>query len=106
MHDRRAHPRLQTQRPVKVYHPLSRGYSLGETIDLSSGGAMLMVNTGRRLLPGDEIDVAIVWDRRAVIPRTELVPVTVVRVAARSDERQAVAVRFRQRLGETAAAAA
>ncbi len=92
--DRRQHARTPIDRPCKVYHRASRQYLAARTCDLSSSGALIRVDSARPINPGDELDVFIAWGKKPVVNSGELVPATVVRVAASLERHQAVAVQF------------
>ncbi len=92
--DRRLHARTPIDRPCKVYHRASRQYLPARTCDLSSGGALIRIDSARPINPGDELDVFIAWGKKPVVNSAELVPAKVVRVAASLERHQAVAVQF------------
>jgi len=92
--DRRVFARLTVQRPCKVYHRASRQYIAGQTCDLSSGGVLLRLDTGRALAAGDEIDVVVSWGAAEVVRHESMIPAKIARVAARLGQHQAVGVRY------------
>lgn len=92
--DRRQHARTPIDRPCKVYHRASRQYLPARTCDLSSGGALIRIDSARPINPGDELDVFIAWGKKPVVNSGELVPAKVIRVAASLERHQAVAVQF------------
>lgn len=92
--ERRHTPRLAIDRPAKIYCPLTRRYYAARTLDVSRAGAMVSVTTPRTLRTGDEIDLAIEWNDRAVIPQASMVRARITRIAARIGDHQAVGVQF------------
>ena len=102
--EKRTSPRLRISRTAKVFSPLTRRYYPARTIDMSRGGAMISISSPRTLLPGDEIDIAIAWDDRLLIPQTSMIKAQVTRIVGRMGEHQAVGVRFAQELAMSAAA--
>ena len=102
--ERRMYPRLRIERSAKVYNPLTRRYYPARTIDMCRSGAMISVSSPRTLLPGDQIEVAICWDDRVLIPQDSLMKAEVTRVVVRMGEHQAVGVRFLEQMPLAAAA--
>lgn len=92
--ERRETPRLVIDRPAKVYCPLTRRYHAARTLDVSRTGAMISITTPRTLRAGDELDLAIAWNDRAVIPQSSMVRVRITRIAACIGDHQAVGVQF------------
>lgn len=80
--ERRIFPRFDISRPCKVYHAASGRFLAGRTRNLSAGGALVEVDTPRDFAPGDSIELAIAWTRRAVLPADALVEAKVVRQIA------------------------
>jgi hypothetical protein len=92
--ERRHTPRLLMDRRAKVYCPLTRRFYAARTLDVSRTGAMISVTTPRTLRVGDEIEVAIAWNDRAVIPQSAMVKGIIMRVAARIGDHQALGIQF------------
>jgi hypothetical protein len=67
-------------------------YVAGHTRDVSSGGALLVLDRRANLTPGDEIDFGIAWNSGAIIRADEMAHARVVRVVAREDQTECVAV--------------
>ena len=80
--DRRVFPRFDMSRPCKVFHPASGRVLAGRTRNLSAGGALVELDTPRDFVPGDRLELAIAWTRRAVLPADALVEAKVVRTIA------------------------
>ncbi len=80
--ERRVFPRFDISRPCKVYHPASGRFIAGRTRNLSAGGALVEIDTPRDFTPGDTLELAIAWTRRAVLPADALVEAKVVRTVA------------------------
>lgn len=92
--ERRHTPRISMDRPAKVLCPLTRRFYAARTLDVSRTGAMMSVTTPRTLRAGDEMEVAIAWNDRAVIPQSSMVKAKITRVAARIGDHQAVGIQF------------
>ncbi|MEL7472672.1 MAG: PilZ domain-containing protein [Planctomycetota bacterium] len=90
--DRRREARTPAVRPAKVLHIASRKYAVAETVDISDRGLLLRVEPGRPLHPGDEIKVAIAWQREGVLSADSMQRARVVRVARVPGQAQAVAI--------------
>lgn len=90
--ERRAHPRRELIRPCKVRLGRSGKYVAGHTVDVSSGGTMLVLDRRSNLSPGDEIEIGIAWDNTGLIRADEMTSGRIVRVAARTDDTEAVGV--------------
>ncbi len=103
-HDRRLHPRVQIQKPVKVYIPSTRQYVGGATGDVSIGGVLLELHSARPLNVGDRIDVGVAWTGAPILAGERLIPSRVVRVHARRDGVQRLALSFMERQALAAAA--
>jgi hypothetical protein len=64
---------------------------------------MISITTPRTLRSGDEVDLAICWDDRAVIPQSSMVKTQITRIAARIGDHQAVGVQFADEISLEAA---
>lgn len=92
--DRRRHPRVSIDLPVKVRNQFSGKYGAGQAVNISAGGAMLRLSFGPMLTPGQPIRVGIAGTRRsAVIPAESMRDATVIRSHGLG-RAQHVAVRF------------
>lgn len=94
--DRRRHPRHEVSIPCKVYHPASRRFASARTRNLSIGGALLRVETGRPLLPGEPVDIALSLEPKPILPATMMAGARVVRSLPVGDASQELAVEFDQ----------
>jgi hypothetical protein len=101
--DRREHARLILTRPCKIYHIASRRYLPGFTSDVSDGGSLIAVKSDRPLVIGDVVDVAIGWERGAVIAAGDMVRAKVVRISDLPSSGQAVALRYEPRAAASTA---
>jgi hypothetical protein len=101
--DRRKHQRQPVIRHCKVRDRRTAAYAPGQTADLSMGGALIRVDRARPFGPGDEVDLVVSWDDRAVLSADSLVRARVRRVTPIDHHHQAVAVEF---VAEAAALAA
>ncbi|MCG3123582.1 MAG: hypothetical protein GIKADHBN_02003 [Phycisphaerales bacterium] len=102
--ERRRHARRSVSKPCKLFHCPSRRYLAARTCDLSSGGALVHLENGRPLSPGEEVLLVVDWTGRAVLPSDRMVHGTVVRVAGAIGRHQSVGVQF-ARSSELAAVA-
>ena len=91
--ERRRHPRQPTDRAVKVYHEPSRRYRGGVARDLSAGGALVELHSGRRLMPGESVRLTMAG-HRGLARHDEMLKAVVVRGGTSTSGRQFVAVRF------------
>ena len=100
--ERRAAPRTQLIRPVKLRQEAGGWrYLPGQTADLSTLGARLDVDSPTPLRPGHRIELAIADAPQAAILSAEgLIPATIVRSTWHAD-RQEIAVRFATPLSDT-----
>lgn len=92
--DRRRHPRHDVSLACKVYHPASRRFAAARTRNLSIGGALLRVQTGRPLLPGEPIDVALSLEPKPILAATTMAGARVIRSLPIGDAAQELAVEF------------
>ena len=92
--ERRQHVRTPVARPCKAFHRASRTYIAGRTGDLSAGGALIFIESTRPLMEGEELDLVVAWDRRAVLPADSLRRARVVRIGPGLEGRRAVGIRF------------
>ena len=93
--DRRRHPRIELQRPCKVFDPRSGKYHAGQTRDLSNGGLLLEIPRLLELKPGDRVHVGVAMTRRhALLQAKEMIEAIVVRTLATADDRTHLAVTF------------
>lgn len=102
--DRRRYPRIDLDRACKVYHPASRRFAAARTRNVSAGGALLRVQTGRPLLPGETIDVALSLEAKPLLQSIAMIPSTVIRSLPVGDNAQELAVRFEAPIDLAAAA--
>ena len=99
--ERRAHDRLDLERPCKLYIPKTGKYRLGSTWNLSSGGALLQVETPVPLEPGDRVFVGVAMTRRqALFCSGDMHEAGVVRVMPTADDGIALAIHFTGESGD------
>ncbi|HLO41463.1 MAG TPA: PilZ domain-containing protein, partial [Phycisphaerales bacterium] len=79
--ERRKYARRAVTRPCKIFHCPSRKYLAAKTCDLSSGGALIHLENGRPLAPGEEVLLVVDWNGKNILPSDRMVHGTVVRVA-------------------------
>lgn len=95
--ERRKNDRIPMIRPAKMYDPRARRYRPGCTHNVSVEGALVEIRGGEYLSPGDCIEVCIDWPAEArVMPRSQMMPVTVVRTGFTEDGLPLLGVRFAQ----------
>lgn len=93
--DRRTHPRLQIERPCKLFDPTSGKYYAGQTRDLSENGLLIDVPRLLELKPGDSVHVGVAMKRRqGLLLAKEMIEAIVVRSMATVDDHTTLAVRF------------
>jgi c-di-GMP-binding flagellar brake protein YcgR len=93
--DRRRFARTHAEHSCKVLHRASHRFYPGRTCDVSTNGAMVLLETARPLWPGEELSVYIAWNNEAgVVSQRLMAEARVVRVAGAAGERQVVALEF------------
>jgi hypothetical protein len=93
--DRRRYPRIELQRPCKVFDPSTGKYHAGQTRDLSNGGILLEIPRLLELKPGDRVHVGVAMTRRhAILQAKEMIEAIVVRSLATQDDCTHLAVKF------------
>ena len=83
--ERRRHTRTPIVRAAKVRRERSIRYAPGETVNLSSSGALLRFREVCAIAVGDPVEVVVAWDREAVLPRAGALTGTVRRIEAKPD---------------------
>lgn len=104
--DRRQHARMYVRRGCKVFDPASRRYIPATTHDFSVGGALVWLEAGRRVQPGDIVDLIVGWGPGVVMRSESAVSGVVLRAIDMAEGRQAVALRFRQSVAQNTRLAA
>ena len=102
--DRREYPRRKAEISCKVYHPATRRFAAARTRDISQGGALLRIDLGRPLNPGEPLELAVSWTQQPVLAMDTVIPARVVRSLPTGDYTQEVAVRFAGPIGLALAA--
>jgi len=92
--ERRRHARVAMERHGKLRHSASGHYFAVDTIDVSSGGALLRLGEQAPLLPGDTVALGVAWAGEHILDDNAMTPATVIRVTDRGRRSTAVAVRF------------
>lgn len=92
--DRRQHPRRPFVRPCKIQRTGEVRFSVGETTNISAGGALIRVAGADRVRVGDRLRVAVAWASAGVVQSGSLLPAKVVRVVPIDFHHQAVAVQY------------
>lgn len=92
--DRRAHPRHHAELNCKLLRPAFARYITARTTDVGPGGARIDLRTTAPLEAGEVIDIAVAWNRDAVIRSRDLIAARVVRAGPLLSDRQQIAVRF------------
>jgi len=87
--ERRRSPRTPVVKQCKVFHRRLARFVGGETSNVSSTGLLLRVDRARPVMVGDEIQVAVAWDRRVqMLPAQSLRAGRVVRVTPGASRRR------------------
>ncbi len=92
--ERRRYARRSVAKPCKIFHCPSRRYLAAKTCDLSSGGALIHLENGRPLAPGEEVLLVVDWNGKNILPSDRMVHGTVVRVAGAIGRHQSIGVQF------------
>lgn len=93
--DRRRSPRLQLERPCKIFDPRSRKYIAATTRDLSTTGLLLDVPSVVEVKPGETLHVGVAMTRRqGLLQAKEMMEAVVVRSMITVDDHTALAVHF------------
>jgi len=91
--ERRRSSRRTIVKPCKVFHRRLARFIGGETSNASGSGLLLRVDHSRPVMVGDEVQVAVAWDRRAPVLRSQaLRSGRIVRVTPIDHHHQAIAV--------------
>lgn len=93
--DRRRSPRRPAMHCCKLRHADALRYVTAQTRDISEGGALVTLETGRPLAEGQDISIAIDFAGRAVLTQGQMVEAKVVRAGPVLNRTQTVAVAFR-----------
>lgn len=93
--DRRYDDRVRLKRPCKVFDPHAGKYWMGETINLSTGGALLRLLRPLEIRPGDTLYVGVAFKRRQGLIHSHEMMEAVVRHAMRAcDDATILGVQF------------
>lgn len=92
--ERRQHDRQTVTKPCKVFHRPSHRYASASTLNVSTTGLLLQIDSPRLFQPGEEVDVVVAWLRTAVLPTDRLVHGRVVRALGLEGDCQTVAIQF------------
>lgn len=92
--ERRRHPRLTVERPVKFQCRATGRYYAAATCNLSVAGALLEVDHPSRLVVGQEVRVAVAADATQVLLRACQMRDAVVVRSEGSGRRHRIAVQF------------
>lgn len=92
--ERRRHTRQLVTKPCKVRDGRTARFIVGETTDVSEGGALIRLCRTRPLSVGDELHVVVTATSRVVIRERDMIRGRIRRVLQMEDNTQAVAVEF------------
>lgn len=92
--ERRQSPRVPAEIECKLIRPDATRYMQARTADLSTTGALLVIEAGAPLYVGEQVLVALAWDGGALLEADALVSARVVRAGRYSMRLQPVALRF------------
>jgi len=102
--DRRRDKRFSIARPGKLFRRATQQYAPVTTLNLSSSGALVEIQTTRPLAVGEIIDLGVAFRDAALVSSKSLVQGFVARTRSLADNRQIVAVRYVQPRAMLAAA--
>lgn len=91
--DRRAFVRLPADRPCKIQR-ISARFEQAQTINLSSGGALIEVRSPRPIAVDERLHLGVAWDESPVLSRQAMLPARVVRVSMAESGVQVVAIEY------------
>jgi hypothetical protein len=94
--ERRLHARQNVTRPCTLFRRRTQRFVAARTCDVSSGGALIEIESARPLVEGETLDVGIAWTPSPVLSSNSLVEAKIVRILQRDATHQLVAVRFDQ----------
>lgn len=92
--DRRVNPRLPLDRPAKIARHSAARYESAQTVNVSTGGALLDLRSPRPVAVGERLGVAVAWAQEGLIASANVIPARVVRSDCCPDGTQRVAVQF------------
>lgn len=97
--ERRRAARIDVARACRVRRQAGLAFGTARTINMSTGGALLEVDSTRPIAPGERLAVAVAWDSGPLVGSSSFVPARVIRATeAASDQgtsrRQQVAIQF------------
>ncbi|MBL8764268.1 MAG: PilZ domain-containing protein [Phycisphaerae bacterium] len=92
--ERRAHERHNMLCPGKVFHIRSHRFLPARTINLSTYGALLEVQSDRPLIAGETLDVGVAVTDTPILRAEALINSKVIRSSLSGDGNQRVAVQF------------
>ncbi len=76
--DRRRWERRDLEAPCKLLHAASGRYLHGRTRNVSLGGALLVLDVGRPLLPGEPMELGLAIEPKGLLPAGAMRPARVV----------------------------
>lgn len=82
-------------RACKVRDAEALRYATAHTLDVSEGGALVVLETARPVSEGQEVSLAIDFEGRSVLTQGQMVEAKVVRAGPVLNRRQTVALAFR-----------
>ncbi len=96
--EKRKNFRQALDKPVKVFCPDTGKYLSGKTINLSTSGALIELNTPSLLVPGQQLQLGISWSSsQTILSGNSLTEATVVRSLGHNANQQvAMQFNFRQ----------
>jgi hypothetical protein len=92
--ERRRHPRIPTVALCKIRDKRNLLYAAGETINISSSGALLQLRGSRPFTTGDVIEVVIAEEDHPVVSREHVREGIIRRVSSDRSGHLSVAVEF------------
>lgn len=92
--ERRRHARQLVTKPCKVRDGRTARFIVGETTDVSEGGALIRLSRTRPMFVGDELHIVVTSTSRLLVRERDMIRGHIRRVVQLEDSSQAVAVEF------------
>lgn len=94
--DRRFAHRIAVERPAKLRRRVSTHFEHAHTVNVSTTGALLEIESMRPVSVGETLSIAVAWDNAPLIGAGAFVPAKVVRADRTDDRKQRIALTFIQ----------
>ncbi|MGD9689256.1 MAG: PilZ domain-containing protein [Phycisphaerales bacterium] len=94
MSERRQAARVAIERPCRLRRRSGARFEHARTLDVSTRGALIELDSTHPASPGDSISVAVAWNRSPVVTGSSFVSARVVRADATGPRSQRLGVEF------------